>query len=175
MNEDRQLPAYVIRISYDIIAEETPGHDNLRRLLEMGERGLGVRGRRFGMALFAVPDGLLEMLDALLDVRIGRRRLSGLGVLQARLGMGHEIGGLALGAGGDGFARMRLGLSQVVFLLSGHGPDQGFDRIGLRHVQDGVEGIGLGQNRARRKKKRNGCAEEDSRNLADHFLLPLLA
>ena len=35
MNEDRQLPAYVIRICYDIIAEETPGQDNLRRLLEM--------------------------------------------------------------------------------------------------------------------------------------------
>jgi predicted hydrocarbon binding protein len=35
MNEDRQLPAYVIRISYDIIAEETPGRDNLRRVLEM--------------------------------------------------------------------------------------------------------------------------------------------
>ena len=35
MNEDRQLPAYVIRIAYDIIAEETPGHDNLQRLLEL--------------------------------------------------------------------------------------------------------------------------------------------
>jgi hypothetical protein len=35
MNQDRQLPAYVIRIAYDIIAEETPGRDNLRRVLEL--------------------------------------------------------------------------------------------------------------------------------------------
>lgn len=35
MNEDHQLPAYVIRICYDIIAEETPGREHLRRILEL--------------------------------------------------------------------------------------------------------------------------------------------
>jgi hypothetical protein len=35
MDEDRQLPAYVIRIAYDIIVEETPERDNLRRVLAM--------------------------------------------------------------------------------------------------------------------------------------------
>jgi hypothetical protein len=37
MNEDHQLPAYVIRIAYDIIAEETAGRDSLRRVLQLAE------------------------------------------------------------------------------------------------------------------------------------------
>lgn len=35
MNEERLLPAYVIRISYDIIAEETSSRDALKRVLEL--------------------------------------------------------------------------------------------------------------------------------------------
>jgi hypothetical protein len=35
VNEDRQLSSYVIRIAYEIIAEETPSRDHLRRVLEL--------------------------------------------------------------------------------------------------------------------------------------------
>ncbi|MCX7839771.1 MAG: hypothetical protein N2559_10035 [Anaerolineae bacterium] len=35
MNPDRQLPSYVIRICYDIIAEETPSHESLQRVLAL--------------------------------------------------------------------------------------------------------------------------------------------
>lgn len=35
MDSDQQLPSYVMRICYDIIAEETPSHANLQRVLEL--------------------------------------------------------------------------------------------------------------------------------------------
>lgn len=35
MNAEQPLPSYVIRICYDIIAEETPGRENLQRVLQL--------------------------------------------------------------------------------------------------------------------------------------------
>ncbi len=80
----------------------------------MLQRRLGVCGRDIGMALFAMIDGFLQMLDSFGSMRICLCLLAGFGVSQRGFGVRDENTGVALLAMVDRFLGVLDGFRDMV-------------------------------------------------------------